>query len=296
MGQYAGLLLTQKLASRPFDARWRYAQFIGRKLLYADPEYRNIVNANLGLAFPALLTAQREALVQRNAVEAAFASIDRLRAWRLGEDELRESVELVDDGLLRVYRGKPLVLICPHFLGLDMAAQRLSLEGQFTTIYRAGRDGPFERLRRAARSRFNAQYLAPTGSTLHPLVRRLRRGVPMFLLPDYDTEGAAAQVFAPFFGEPAATSPLAAWLARRHRATLLPVSVQRLQGDRHRIMLHPPLPELSADTVEATAQINRVIEKLIMSNPAQYWWANARYKTRPDGARPIYSERALRAE
>jgi len=293
--EHGGIRLLQWVARRPLQVRWRWAHLFGQSLL-RDETHRELVETNLAIAFPRATPALRQWLAQRNALEMAFAMIEQVRVWQLGEAELRLAVELHNAELIHQLRGHPLVLLCPHMLGFDIAAQRLSLEAPSTCIFKPGRDGPVERFRQTARSRFNAPYLVPAGGPLLPVVRRLRQGIPMFLLPDTDPGDLPARVFTPFFGEAAATSPLAAWLALRHGALLVPLTVQRLDGAdaSYRVTLFAPLTDLPDNTAEATTQVNSAMERLIKANPTQYWWAQARYRTRPPGARAVYSPRVVR--
>jgi KDO2-lipid IV(A) lauroyltransferase len=55
------------------------------------------------------------------------------------------------------------------------------------------------------------------------------------------------------------------------------------------VTVHAAWQDFPTDDVEAdTALMNRRLEDLIATMPAQYFWVHQRFKTRPPGAAPIY--------
>jgi KDO2-lipid IV(A) lauroyltransferase len=77
---------------------------------------------------------------------------------------------------------------------------------------------------------------------------------------------------------------LAARLALQSGATLLPVSCERLaRGQGYFLKIWPAVQGLEAagksDLLQAVTQINHAIEAIVLSQPGQYLWGYARYKT-----------------
>jgi len=91
-------------------------------------------------------------------------------------------------------------------------------------------------------------------------------------------------VWAPFFGRPAYTMTLAARLALQTGAVLLPVSCERLRrGKGYFLKIWPAVTGLEVDgkvdMEQAATRINQAIEAIVLSQPGQYLWGYARYKT-----------------
>lgn len=288
--------LAQSFAHAPFRIRWRIAKGIGRVFLGGDPVFAELMHTNLRLCFPEWSPAQRLQLAQASATEQCFAVFERFRLWRMDEPTLRRQVVLEHPERLHEFMGRqPVVLLCAHMVGMEAGAQRLSLEGSMMSIYRTNPQPDFDALCRRARSRFNQQYLLPQGSPLLPLIRKLRAGIPLFILPDVDL-GMDGSVFSPFFGVLAATGRATAWCAVRTGAVVLPFSVRRVEEGHYVASVRAPL-ELSQHNVEdATHQINAALEALIREQPEQYAWAQARFATRPVGERACYSKRVIDAK
>jgi Kdo2-lipid IVA lauroyltransferase/acyltransferase len=289
----AALVILQGLGRLSFSTKWKLAELLCTNSLRRDKLLIEVLSKNLSACFSDLTAQALNDLAFINTQETFFALIDRFRIWSLPEAEVREQVTLSNAHLLHHHMAcGPVVLLCPHFLGIEAAFQRLSLEASFTTLYRPSAAGAFETLRARARQRFGQQYLYSTDASLLPMIRRLRAGTPLFLLPDLDC-GAAGAVFARFFGVDAATAPLTAWCARNANAVVLPVSVRRGHEGTYDVTLHEPVTSMCADITDATGQVNTVIEQLVRASPDQYWWGQPRFATRPAGSPNFYSDDVL---
>jgi Kdo2-lipid IVA lauroyltransferase/acyltransferase len=282
------------LARQPFALRWRCARALAWMHRHGDPVFNEVLCRNLQLCLPTLDGAALTRLADENAVETCFAQIDQFRCWQLPAAQLRAEVALEGVEHLKAVRGRPTVLVCPHFLGMEAGMQRLALEIRTVALYRPSAHPGFEALRSAARRRFNDQILVAADAPMLPVMRQLAAGTPLFLLPDLDP-ASAGHKFVPFFGIAAATTRTVAWCADRLGATVLPFTVCRLRADRFRATVHPPLAARWCDHVDALTTINRFIEQRIAEMPAQYWWAHPRFATRPAGARPLYSDVVLQS-
>jgi KDO2-lipid IV(A) lauroyltransferase len=96
-------------------------------------------------------------------------------------------------------------------------------------------------------------------------------------------------VFAPFFGIAASTLTATHHLARLSGAAVIPFFHKREPHGGYAIKLEAPLENFpSADIATDTARVNACIERMVREAPAQYLWVHKRFKTRPEGAAPIY--------
>ena len=108
-----------------------------------------------------------------------------------------------------------------------------------------------------------------------------------YLLPDLDF-GRDASVFAPFFGVPTATVPSLSRFARLGRAQVFTV-VTRMTREGYEVQVLPRWENFPTDDVQAdTERMNRELEALVRSMPAQYHWVHKRFKTRPEGSAAVY--------
>ena len=278
----------------PFGWRWKAAQRKSRKFVSQPSACLEFARTNLAICFPEWSEAQRETLLRSVAFESAFSFFSRLQSWSLSESKLRRMVNIENLAHLDLAMARgPVILLCPHFVGLEFAGMRLNLETPLVLLYEPDTDSQIDELRLRARERFGDAIQITRGSSLRPVLSNMRRGLPLMLAPDLDL-GLGSAIFAPFFGIPVATSKMTARIAAAVGATVLPVSIRRVQRDEHLLTIHPPLTELCGETLADTACVNAAIEGLIRAAPDHYWWDQPRFATRPPGESSPYSPVAAR--
>jgi KDO2-lipid IV(A) lauroyltransferase len=155
-----------------------------------------------------------------------------------------------------------------------------------TVLYRPARKAWLRQMEETARARPGLSSAPASLAGVRQLMRALRDGGTVALLPD-QVPPQGQGVWAPFFGRPAYTMTLAARLARQTGATVLLSWCERLpQGRGHVVHMTPwnqdwPPPQgldEEAWTLQAATAINRAMEGLILRRPSQYLWGYHRYK------------------
>ena len=180
-------------------------------------------------------------------------------------------------------QGQGVILLTPHLGCFEIVAQALALRyqaehGPLTVLFRPARKAWIAPVVAASRQRPGLSAVPTTLAGVRHMIRALRQGQAVGLLPDQvPPEGMG--LWAPFFGRSAYTMTLAARLAQQTGAQVRLVWGERLPAGRgyrlHARELQAPL----ADTLpEAVAQLNADIERLIRECPQQYLWSYGRYK------------------
>jgi len=184
-------------------------------------------------------------------------------------------------------RGENIILLAPHFTNLEILGIWLFTRYKMAAVYKPNRDKQVDDFIRQRRCRFKGKLYQHTGIQ-KKLIKDLKRGVPLYYLPDQDSGGWG--VFAPFFGIPAATFGSLGRIAEMAQAEVIPcIATISESGRRIEILFDPPMQNFPAgNAVEDATSMNRVIEKLINVAPEQYFWSHKRFKTRPEGEKPFY--------
>ena len=257
-----------------------------------SPSYRRRLDANAALA--GVSASDRRAAV----AEAGRLVAELPRLWLRPRhepiaDPVRwEGAELIE----RLHEaGRGLVMLTPHIGSFEVAAQayaeRFGARWPATVLYRPARKAWLRELEEAARAR-PALATAPASlAGVRQLMRALRRGETVGLLPD-QVPPAGMGVWAPFFGRPAYTMTLAARLVQQTGAAVGVLCCERLpRGAGYVVRASPlpePLPERAGGDDEAWQQaaaavVNRSMETVIRRLPRQYLGGYHRYKS-PRGA------------
>ena len=246
-----------------------------------SPGYRRQFRANVaqaGLTFEAAKPAIAEA-------GRFVAELPRLWMRPPGQSCL-EQVQL--EGGVHAERafdaGRGVIFFGPHCGSFELGPQALAelygpRFGPITAIYRPARKPWLAALERLARNTPQLNVVPASLRGIRQMHKALKANQAVALLTDQvPPEGLG--LWAPFFGKPAYTMTLAARLALQSDAVLLPVSCERLpHGRGYSLKIWPPVGGLKTDVLAAVTLINKAIEMIVLSQPGQYLWGYARYKT-----------------
>jgi KDO2-lipid IV(A) lauroyltransferase len=180
--------------------------------------------------------------------------------------------------------GQGVVFLSPHLGCFEMTAQGVAAryhaaQGPVTVLYRPARQPALARVVEMARQREGLHTAPATLAGVRQMLKALRAGHTVGLLPDQVPPEGLGQ-WTPFFGRDAYTMTLAARLVQQTGAVLLLIWGERLPRGRGYVLhLREPSAPLPADLPQAVAQINREMERLIRECPQQYLWGYGRYKT-----------------
>lgn len=175
--------------------------------------------------------------------------------------------------------GRGIVFLTPHLGCFEVTAQAYASRfGRITVLYRPARKPWLRELVDTARGRANLATAATTLAGVRQMLRALKAGEAVGLLPDQvPPEGLG--VWAPFFGRAAYTMTLSARLARQTGAAIVMAWGERLPWGRgYRVHCLPWPCDVAEDAAAAAAQVNAQMESLIRRCPQQYLWGYARYK------------------
>jgi KDO2-lipid IV(A) lauroyltransferase len=175
--------------------------------------------------------------------------------------------------------GRGIVFLTPHLGCFEVTARSYAARfGPVTVLYRPARKPWLRELIATSRTRENMTAVPTTLAGVRQMLRALKNGEAVGLLPD-QVPPQGLGVWAPFFGREAYTMTLPARLVQQTGAVLLLVWGERLPGGRgYQVHVHRFEGELARDPQTAAKQINEEMERLVRAGPTQYLWAYARYK------------------
>jgi Kdo2-lipid IVA lauroyltransferase/acyltransferase len=273
----------------PLSLLGRIGNQIGNLLFLILKERRNIALTNLRLCFPDLSEVKRNAIAKQHFQFYARAVLERGILWWASEERLRRLIVVEPRMPLDLFKAGPTIILCPHFVCLEVAGLAISMETHGCSVYTSQRNRLFDEALRKGRSRFNQPKLFSRADGIKPIIRALRSGLPFFMLPDLDF-GAKDAEFVPFFGNIAATLTAPARIAAATDAKVVPVVATFLSNYKGwKVTFYPPWENYPGDDIAAaTRRMNEFIEARVLEAPAEYWWTHKRFKTRLPGEPGIY--------
>jgi Kdo2-lipid IVA lauroyltransferase/acyltransferase len=279
-----GLACIWLLHFLPLALLSRIGAALGTLLYYAAAPRRRVVLLNLQFCFPERSDAERRALALRHFRAFARSVLEHGILWWGSKARVQALVKIEGLEHWRNLDGKPVILLAPHFIGLDMGGIRLASGFRLNSVYSRTKDEVFDSMLIHGRTRFGQTTLFARQDGIRPMVKTLKNGEPFYYLPDMDL-GIRDSVFAPFFGKPAATITGLSRIAQLAGATIVPCITRQLPGDEgYVVRLYPAWTDFPGADLEADAcRMNAFIEERVREMPEQYYWLHKRFKTRPEG-------------
>ena len=262
---------------------------VGSVAFWLIPERRRVTRVNLAKCFPGMPAPERERLARAHFRAFCRSFVERALLWWAPRARVERLVRIEGLEHLRALRGQPVILLAPHFVGLDAGLTRLCCEADLVVMYANQKDPRFGALLLKGRSRFGDQRLVSRQEGIRATLSAMRAGRPFYYLPDQDY-GPKDALFVPFFGVPAATVPGLARLARIAGARVVPCVTRMLPGSGgYALGIEPPWENFpSGDDAADTRRMNAYIERRVLEMPEQYFWMHKRFKTRPAGEARFY--------
>ncbi|MDR0440880.1 MAG: lysophospholipid acyltransferase family protein [Candidatus Accumulibacter sp.] len=270
----------------PLPALAAIGNTFGCLLFFLGRRRRAVVRINLELCFPEITVTERERLVRAHFRTLGRSILERSLLWWSRRERLERMIRLEGAEKLRAQldAGRPVILLTPHFVGLDAGGVAVAMRFDSLSMYAEQTNPVFDRLLLDGRLRFGDQLLLTRQDGIRAAVRAMKSGRPFYYLPDLNTRRREA-VFVPFFGVPAATTDGLSRLARVAGATVLTCVTRMLPGGRGYVTEIGDAWENfpTADATTDTARMNAWIETAVRTMPEQYYWVHRRFKTRPVG-------------
>jgi Kdo2-lipid IVA lauroyltransferase/acyltransferase len=262
---------------------------VGRVAYVLAGKRRRIVATNLRLCFPELSEAGRGKLARAHFAVLGRSLIERGILWWSSKARVLSLIRFEGKEHLDAVGSQAVIVLVPHFVGMDVGWTRLSCERPLAAIYARQKNAYFEKVLLRGRIRFSDGVHLRREDGFRPAIRAMREGMPLYYLPDMDF-GDQQVVFVPFFCEPAATITAVSRLARAANARVVPCVSRMFDGGAgYVVKLYPAWDNFPGPDLEADARrLNAFIEDRVREMPEQYYWVHRRFKTRPEGEGKIY--------
>ncbi len=281
---WLGISLITLISFLPFRLRLYCGSLLGKFLYLLARQRRYITETNIKLCFPELSDSEQSKLVKDCFIENGRGLIDTTVGWVRNPKHFQHMLNIINlDALTKALsKGKGVVLLGAHYTTLDFSANLFSLHIPFAVTYRPHKNALFDAF--MLRGRLKNTNALFDRYDIRGTIRHLKKNNIMWYAPDQDY-GEKHSVYAPFFGNMAATITAASRLARFNKSPVLLVRHHRVAGKQPYEIEFIPFPENypgNDDLADATF-MNQQLEKAIRVQPAQYMWTHKRFKTQAGG-------------
>ncbi|MDO3387709.1 lysophospholipid acyltransferase family protein [Gilvimarinus sp. SDUM040013] len=259
---------------------------VGWLLYKTNSRAARVTKVNLALCFPAMPQPERDQLARKSLIETGRTGAEIPVLWQRKESWLRQHA-LEYEGIEYIRRsreaGKGIIMLTPHLGNWELLPCILTLHGKITVLYQPPKDNALEDYIASARRRSQVA-LAPTNRRgVAMLIKALKAGEMVGILPDQVPDSGNGGVEALFFGEPAMTMTLVHNLMRRTDCEVLMCYALRVAGG-FKVVVTPCEGGINEpDLIVGATALNKTVQSSIEKAPAQYQWEYKRFKGRKQG-------------
>ena len=203
--------------------------------------------------------------------------------WRTPDDVLLARVKVVDgwDAVLNARdAGRGVIFLTPHLGTFEIVSLFIGSQMPLTVMFRPPRVAWAAPMMRAGRDRMQIRSQPAEMSGIRAMLKALRRGETVGLLPDQvpDAVRGGDGAWADFFGRPAYTMTLAQKFAKTTGALVVMVACIRFPAGAGYRLVFTPLDAFAESTEASARQLNAAVEAAIALAADQYLWSYNRYK------------------
>ena len=262
IGKIIGLKLSRKIFSNLF--------------LFVGPFFksRKIIDENLYVFNKDIINSEKKRIISnmwknygKTFIEYIFLDFFRKNKSQIqiqGKEILKEK--------------KPRIFISGHFANFELMSMEITKQDiKLATIYRPLNNFFLNPFMEFLRKKYVCKNQIKKGiNGVRDTIEYINRDYSIALMIDQRvSEGDKIK----FFGKDALTTTLPAQLAFKYKLPLVPVFIERDEKDKFTLKFHEEIKANDfKDKIELTKKLNDVLEKMIISNPAQWIWSHNRWK------------------
>jgi KDO2-lipid IV(A) lauroyltransferase len=291
---FAWTLLTL-MGALPRGAARGMGAGLGAVAWWVLPKLRRTGLRNLELAYPEETAAERTRIlrgVYRN-LGLQLGEFCTMRRYTRENTRDLFRYEGLEHYLAARERGRGVLIVTGHLGAWELSSFWHSLMGHPMTMVIRRLDNPrVDRMVNDIRC-LHGNHVVHKDDFARGLLSAMKRGETVGILMDTNMTPPQG-LFVPFFGVAACTASGLARVAQRTGATVLPGFLV-WEASEGKYVLHfsreIPLTESGddeRDALENTARFTAAIEGFVRRYPNQWLWVHRRWKTRPEGEKPLY--------
>jgi KDO2-lipid IV(A) lauroyltransferase len=108
------------------------------------------------------------------------------------------------------------------------------------------------------------------------ILKEYKNGASIALMID---QRVSEGILSNFFGQNALTTTIPAQFVKKFNTKVVPIYIERLNNNKFKITVHDIIEFDNAHDIETiTFKLNKILENMVLKNPAQWIWTHDRWK------------------
>jgi len=259
---------------------------ISRLTFNLSAKKRNIILTNLRIAYPQLTDSQILDLARKSSRHSGLLLPEFLLVWFGNQQQVEEKIISVENRDIieqLINKSQPIIVATPHIGNWEFLGQWIQINYPMMALYSPSKLPQMDKMILDSRRKFGGELYSADNKGILNLLRKLKKGGLMIILPDQvPTKGAGT--YTPFFGQSAYTMTLLNKFVQKTQAQLIFAYCVRRKDERSsEIKIELPTFDCREKDVDIfNLGMNQQIEQIINRYPEQYVWDYKRYKCQQD--------------
>jgi len=173
---------------------------------------------------------------------------------------------------------EPVIFISGHFNNFELMAMQIEKAGiNLAAIYRPLNNIYLNPIMEEIRKKYICKKQIKKGiSGTKQILKEYKNGASIALMID---QRVSEGILSNFFGQNALTTTIPAQFVKKFNTKVVPIYIERLNNNKFKITVHDIIKFDNAHDIETiTFKLNKILENMVLKNPAQWIWTHDRWK------------------
>ena len=240
-----------------------------------------IFKKNIRKAFPKIDTNKENEIYKKmwGNYGKMFAEYMFIKKFRLS-NKFQKNLIIENEIILeKIKQNKdPVIFISGHFNNFELMAMCLDKSGiDLAAVYRPLNNKFLNPIMENIRKRYICKNQIKKGiSGTKELLKKFKKKTSIALMIDQRVSQGINSIL---FKEHALTTTIPAQFVKKYKAKIIPIYIERTRENNFNVEIYDPLIFNKDDSIEnITANLNQLLEKMILRNPDQWIWTHNRWK------------------
>jgi len=272
-------ILLEILSYLPIRIQYQLAGVMGFIVARTHNQVAILTDKNIRLCFGGLNRSKQLSLAKTSIRHTCISLIELASIWCWPAHKILAKIEQqnVCEQFLHCQKGR--LVIAPHLGSWELLNIWLAERGNLFSLYKPQRNASIDNFIFQSRSRNGAQLVPTDASGLRKLIKGLKRGATVMILPDQKPGRDSAQINSNFFGHAASTTTLIRNICKSIDCDVFIGAMYRLESPTTFSLSIESLDHnaLAASERDSAQYLNDQIELRVRSHLGQYQWGYERF-------------------
>ena len=246
------------------------------------PSFRpkKIIYSNIKRAFPNITEDKVSSVINLmwNNYGRTFAEYIFMKDFRFGR--LKNNIEIEGQDILDDIKNsnKQVIFISGHLANFELMAMHIEKSGlKLSAIYRPLNNIFLNPIMEINRKKYICKYQVKKGiGGMRKLINLKNKNFSTALMID---QRVSEGILSSFFNNKALTTTIPAQLIKKFNIPVVPIYIERIKDITFKIKIQKPITFSKEANIEnITAELNSILESMILKNPNQWIWSHNRWK------------------